>query len=238
MIGKLHAFWRSRPLRLTLSIMLLTMSVLFAADFMDLRGEQRHGLREARKMVTEALAVQLSTLASVSDLNGIQLSVSSLVKRNPDVVAVSLNSVVGSTLVEYGDLTQLEHHSGSSNSSTLNHMNVPIFSADRPWAHLHIGFLPVNTLAIQLRYFGFVLVGCSLLYVLFLRKALVQLDPSQVVPGRVNSAFNMFSEGVVILDDKLRILLINDSAAQAIGKPSAQLVGQQLDDWPWQQPDD
>jgi diguanylate cyclase (GGDEF)-like protein len=32
--------------------------------------------------------------------------------------------------------------------------------------------------------------------------------------------------------------LINDSAAQAIGKPSDQLVGQLLDDWPWQQPDD
>ena len=234
-MGKLLEFWRSRPLKLTLSILLLTISVLFTADFLDLRGEQRHGLREARKMVAEALAVQLSTLASVSDLNGIQLSVSALVERNPDVLAVSLNSVIGSKLAEYGDLTQL---AVLSDSSTLNQMHVPIFSGNQDWGHLHIAFLPVNTLSYQLRYFGFVLAGCFLLYVLFLRKALVQLDPSQVVPGRVNSAFNMFSEGVIILDDKLRILLINDSAAQTIGKPAEQLVGHLLDEWPWQQPED
>ncbi len=235
MIETIRDFWRSRPLKLALSIMLLTMSVMFSADFIDLRGEQRHGLHEARKMVAEALAVQLATLASVSDSKGIQLSVSSLVQRNSDVTAVSLNSANGSTLAEHGNLIQLDT---TAEGSTLNQMNVPIFKANRPWGHLYIAFVPVNTMAIQLRYFGIVLSGCFLLYLLFLRKALVQLDPSQVVPGRVNSAFNLFSEGVIVLDDKLRILLINDSAAQTIGKPADQLVGQLLDDWPWQQSDD
>ncbi|NND70878.1 MAG: diguanylate cyclase, partial [Rhodothermales bacterium] len=235
MIETLLVFWRSRPLKLTLSIILLTMSVLFAAEFFDLRGEQRHGLREAHKMVAESLAVQMSTLASVSDLKGLQLSASALVERNPDVMAVSLTSNTGSILAEYGDLTQLKK---ISTGSTLNNMNVPIFNGNQTWAHLQIAFLQINTLAIKLRFFGFMLAGCFLLYVLFLRKALVQLDPSQVVPSRVNSAFNMFNEGVVILDDKLRILLINDSAAQTIGKPTEKLLGHLLDEWPWQQPDD
>lgn len=233
-ISKIRAFRHSRPVKLTLSMVMLTMSVLLAADFIDLRGDQRHGLAEARKMVTESLAVQLSTLANASDLKGIQLSTSALIERNADVAAVVLIDEAGVKLVESGKAELLNE---ISDSSTLNNMNVTIFNGTRPWAHLQIAFQPVNALLIQLRYFGLVFSGCFLLYVLFLRKALVQLDPSQVVPGRVNTAFNMFSEGVVILDDKLRILLINDSAAQAIGKPPEKLVGHLLDEWPWQQPD-
>lgn len=226
---------RSRPLKLAFSIMLLTMSVLFLADHLDLRGAKSHGIQEARKMVSEALAVQLSTLAGVSDTAGIELSISALVERNPDVLAAALVRTDGSKIIQYGQLSQLVD---ASEPSTVTHMNVPIYRQELPWGHVQIAFVPVNSELLQFRYFAFVLVGCFLINLLFLRRALLQLDPSQVVPGRVNSAFNMFSEGVVILDDQLRIMLANESAAAAVGKTVEQLVGSNLDDWPWRQSDE
>ncbi|MGI9324643.1 MAG: EAL domain-containing protein [Pseudomonadales bacterium] len=214
---------------------MLTMSVLFIADFFDLRGDDRFGEREARKSIAEALAVQLSTLASVSDRAGIRFSISSFVSRNQSVVAAALVTAEGESLAEFGDLVALE---AVSAASTLAHITVPIFNANQPWGEVKIAFASTRRADLEFRYFTFIVAGCFLLYLLFLRKALAQLDPGRVVPGRVNSAFNLLSEGVVILDDQLRILLANDSMAEALNKSKEELVGQRLDDWSWQRSDD
>jgi len=227
---KLRDVWASRPLRLTFSLLLLTMSVLFTADFFELRGDQRQGLKESRKVIAESLAVQLSALASNGDSAGINLSVSTFVARNPAITAAALIAEDGVRLAAYGELSQLEH---VGSASTLVHMTVPIYNADQLWGEVLVAFTAAESARLDVRYFSFIVVGCFLVYLLFLRKALLQLNPSQVVPGRVNSAFNMFSEGVLILDDQLRILLSNDAAAEIVGSPMEQLVGQQLDDWPW-----
>ena len=61
---------RSRPLKLAFSVLMLTMSVLFTADFLNLRGDEAQLRREARKTIAESLAVQLSALASAADAAG------------------------------------------------------------------------------------------------------------------------------------------------------------------------
>ena len=222
--------WASRSLRLAFSMLMLTLSVLLAADFLEIRGNQRLALKETRKAAAESLAVQLSSLASRSDNAAISLSVSSFVERNPAVVAAALMSTDGSRLAEYGVLSQLER---VSSASTVTHMSVPIFNKNRPWGEVRVVFAATRSMHREVGYFVFVLIVCFIVYVLFLRRALVQLNPSQVVPGRVNSAFNMFSEGVLILDDQLRILLANDAAAETVGVSTEKLIGQKLDDWPW-----
>ncbi len=225
-------FWRSRPLKLSFSVLMLTMSVLFAADFFELRGDKAQVLREARKTIAEALAVQLSALASASDGAGIRYSVSSFVSRNQDVAAAALIDANNVEIAAYGATADL---TPGRQRSSFQHITVPIFDGKEPWGEVQVVFVPRAKLAVEVRYFLFVLAGCFLLYLLFIRKALAQLDPSQAVPGRVHSAFDMLSEGVVILDDQLRILLVNESLASSMDKRAADMIGQQIDELPWEQ---
>jgi len=76
---------------------------------------------------------------------------------------------------------------------------------------------------------------CSLLsFTAFLNRALVQLDPRQAVPGRVDSAMDLFSAGVIVLDEKLRIVMANTSAENIVNREAGELLGRELDEWPWE----
>ncbi len=230
-LSKLARFWRSRPFKLSISLLLLTSSVLFSAEFFHIRGDQHSGIKEIRKNITETLAIQLSALAGISDSTGIEFTVSSFVSRNDTVLAASLNSADGSVISEYGDAHELK---AIKSKSSTTHLNVPIYHENTPWGNVKVAFKQPETLAKNIRYFLYVLLGCFSSYLFFLYRALIDLNPSRVVPGRVNTAFNMFSEGVVILDKRMRILLANESVARTMNTGTDQLVGQLIDEWQWQ----
>ncbi|MEE9321793.1 MAG: EAL domain-containing protein [Granulosicoccus sp.] len=225
----------SRPLRMSMSIVLLMLSVLFLAEFLGLRGDHRVELRDARALVTQSLAVQLSTLASSNSASTVEQAVAVFVENNDDVTAAALVEADGSILAAYGNRSLLRQVVAES---TLTHVSVPIFDDDENWGDVRVIFKSARIWRADLAWFGFVTLSAFAAFWMFFAKALIQLDPGRAVPGRVDSAFNLFSEGVVILDDKLRIVMANSSAALLIGVPSDQLLGQTLDDWPWLEDDD
>ncbi|MET0066483.1 MAG: diguanylate cyclase [Candidatus Thiodiazotropha sp.] len=75
------------------------------------------------------------------------------------------------------------------------------------------------------------------LIVLLLRNRQTQEDTSarSIIPERVRSAFNALSEGLLILDEKFRILLANDSFSNKTGHPNRTLIGQTADHLLWKQ---
>ena len=226
---------QSRALTLAASLLLLMTCVLFTADLMGLRGDSSDEQRQSRKVIAESLAVQLTTLASLDDKPGLSHAVAQFVKRNPQVVAATLTTEEGRIDTSYGDAT-LDANGLSTAADT--EVLVPIFNRDEQWGEVRVLFGPLAGRWQELRYFGFVLLAGFVAVALFLRRALVQLDPSSVVPERVNTAFNLFTEGVLILDDELRILLANEAAARLSDRSAQQLIGQRLDDWPWQRGND
>jgi len=186
-----------------------------------------HGSRS----LTLSFTVQLSTLATQGGVVAVKHSVAAFVERNDRVRAAGLFSVDDASLASYGEIKELGESGGIPTSSRFT---VPIYNGIEPWGKVIVSFERNAGTDQGIVYFGFVLLLCFVSFALFLRKILMQLDPAQVVPKRVDSAFNLFSEGVVILDDELRIMLVNQTAAAAVGKSSNQLIGTRLDDWPWQ----
>ncbi len=234
MLSALANIWRSRLFRLTISILLLTLSVILFADFFKLRGDVDAGVRDARKAMSEALAVQLTVLAGSGNGQVIRQTLDAFVNRSADVVAARLSTMNGTELAASGELALLT----TDTESTRSQMIVPIFQDDRPWGEVRVAFASDDGLLGDAAYFGFIGLSCFVLYVLFLRKALKQIDPSQVVPGRVNHAFNLLSEGIVILDTRLQVMLANDAMGRIIGRVPGDLMGQHIDTWPWRMPDD
>ena len=91
--------------------------------------------------------------------------------------------------------------------STSTHVHVPVFRKNKNWATVEIRFAPLwtNNLASGFTnsFVGllvFTALGGFLCYFFVLKKSLRELDPSAVVPERVQKAFDVMQDGVLILD--------------------------------------
>jgi len=225
----------TRPLILSSSLVMLSLSILFAADFLGLRTDSTEVSRESRKMVAEALAVQLSALASKGDLSDINSTLSRIVLLNTDIRSAALVRDTDVVLAELGEIGLFDT---SKSGSTSTQLRVPIYEQNREWGEVRLVFAPVTDRMQDILWLGFIAFSSMLVFTVFLNRALIQLDPGKAVPGRVDSAMNLFSAGVFVLDAKLRIVMANQSAANIAGCTAEELTGRQLEDWAWRKGDD
>ena len=75
--------------------------------------------------------------------------------------------------------------------------------------------------------------SARLVYWVYLRRALVYLDPTAVIPERVQLAFDVMTEGVVVLDRAGRVLLANSAFRALPGDDAVDPVGKPLSTLPW-----
>ena len=222
---------RSQPFRLGLALVMLSLSVLFAADVLGLRPDPDEAVRESRKSVAESLAIQLSALASVGGVGDVEYAVSAFTLRTPDVRAAELAREGGAVIARHGDVDAL---TAVAERSSATHLSVPILEDGSPWGWVRVVFAPTNGAARELAWLAFVGLASLASFALFLGRVLVQLDPGRVVPERVDSAFDLFSAGVVILDARGRIVMANRAAEALAGGAADALLGRTLDEWAWQ----
>jgi len=219
----------TRPLQLGLSLVLLNMSVLFVADFLSLRGDTSRSVHDARAAFAVALVGQLSTLANANDLPGIERAILALVELSVDVEAAALTLDSGVMLVGHGAVERLE---GEGTRSDGTRLTVPIYRDNRTWGEVQIAFTSnrraLGTLG-DVGWLAFIAIASLVSFGVFLGKVLVQLDPGSAVPEQVDSAFDLFSAGVVILDEELRIVMANEAASTIGKRPARALMGLPLE---------
>jgi len=229
-IERLKSLRQSRPLHLAASLVLLTASALFFAELMGIGKDSRVDQSESRKMIVESLAVQLTTLASIENIPAVEYSIIEFVRRNDLVLAARLNDGRGALLVQSGDASRIDDQ---LTHSTLEQIIVPIFDGRRAWGEVHVAFEPVNSTWHMMRYFLVVMLVAFAGYAVFLTRALVLLDPGAVVPKRVSTAFDMFSDAVIVLDYECRVVFTNASASAILTNDGMNPIGKFLEDWPW-----
>jgi PAS domain S-box-containing protein len=83
---------------------------------------------------------------------------------------------------------------------------------------------------------GAMALGCFGLFYIYLRRMLRHLDPSQVIPGRVRTAFDTLAEGLLVLDPSGRIVLANQAFGKVVGGDSEALVGRMAQSLAWSFP--
>ncbi|MGB5325035.1 MAG: EAL domain-containing protein, partial [Pseudomonadales bacterium] len=72
-----------------------------------------------------------------------------------------------------------------------------------------------------------------LAYLLFLKRALQELNPDAVIPERVSAALDTLAEGLLIIDTNGYIVFSNDSFAKKTGLNKASLLGKSSSDLDW-----
>ncbi len=226
--------------RISFGLVSLTVSLLLLGQLLGLAPDRNKGVLESRKNLSEFVAVQFSAAAGRGDYPLIRETLRSMVERDNDIKSAAMRSIQGDLLAEAGE--HLAHWTPSDDGrSTATHVQIPIFKGNSRWATVEISFAPlwVNNILSGFKnsYLSLILfVACSGFagYFLLIKRTLRELDPSAVVPGRVQAAFDVLEEGVLILDEKEQIVLANASFAEIIGKSAAELVGFKGSELGWQ----
>jgi diguanylate cyclase (GGDEF)-like protein/PAS domain S-box-containing protein len=228
-------------LRLSIGLILLTVSLLLVGDMLGLAPDPKRAELSARKAIAEALAVQVSQGVGRADFDSVRQMIGALQERNESVLSAGLRASDNRLLAVAGDHTTHWENPGAD-TSTAAHVQVPIHSDEGRWGVLEVSFEPLDSLTHTLFRGGsiatviiFVAVFGFVGYSLFLKRALKELDPSSVVPDRVRAALDVLAEGLVLLDRRGRIVLANDAFQAKLGQPASALIGNELASLNWQQ---
>lgn len=231
-------------IRMSVGLVLLTVSLLLVADWLGLMPDEADATLKARKRVAETLAVQMSKLAERGEVGIIKTVLRSVHERDSDILSASLRTTRGDILATVGDHTSLWRR-GDNEISTTTHVVVPIFDRNEPWGQVQLRFRELGERTVfglsmsQFLLLVLFMAGAGyVLYHIFLYRSLRYLDPSAVIPARVKAAMDVLAEGVLILDDKERIVLANAAFTKKTGTSLSSLMGRTPSELTWTREDD
>jgi len=234
----LAMFWPS--IRISFALVLITISMILIADLLGIFPNPNQYDLENRKQFSESLAVVFSTMANEQELKNIRPVLSRIVLKRDDILSAGFRYESGQLLFSVGNHEQYWNNY-KEEKSTSTHVQVPIVKGKKNLGTVELNFSPLNSeqgfnifnSAIY-KLVLFVTVSGFFAFLFFMLRTIRQIDPASVVPGRVNSAFDTLSEGVVILDDKEQIVLANSAFSEMVKRDQNKLLGFKLSEFSWQ----
>ena len=225
--------------RISFGLVMLTVSVMFISDLLGLIPDTKDSELQARKAITEMLAVQLTTNIQNNHLNGVNQAVDSVVERNDNVLSGAVRLASGEVLAQTGQHQEL-WDLAPTDKSTPTQIQVSLFNSGQRWGSLELRFTDMGYgssglsmggsfiyLVLFISFVGFV--G----YRLFLNRALRELNPEAVIPERVRKALDTLSEGLIIVDKEGVIIFSNMAFARKTGFLAESLVGKDSGSLDW-----
>ncbi|MDH3218134.1 MAG: diguanylate cyclase [Gammaproteobacteria bacterium] len=227
-------------MRISIALALLTACILLTADMLGFTPDEDRMELETRKQIAESLAIQFSVMDPNSDIRKIEGLVGIVARRNPAILSTGIRRATGEAVFQTPNHAQLWQGYDSS-KSTSSHVLVPLMQRDRLWGNVELRFQALKSDSFigftqkgVFRLLVFTLLIGFFVYLVFMLRTLRQLDPSAVIPERVNAAFDTLSEGVIIVDEDEQILLVNKAFSEKIGREPITLLGARASELNWE----
>ena len=224
------------PLKIAIILILLC---LFALTFGQLTGivPDRETLdQDDRKRYSESLALKIYPAASNQDHSKLESLLNSAMAENEQILSATIHTLSGEKLA-FGATRQ---EPPPSEAFFSREIQVPIGYGSKVLGTLAITF-QAATPGTRLTFPEFAMLGLSalltglVLYLFFSSNLSREFNAKSIIPERVRSAFNALSEGLIILDERHKILLANDSFSKKTGQTPQALIGKTADKLLWKQ---
>jgi diguanylate cyclase (GGDEF)-like protein len=194
---------------------------------------------QLRKSIAEALAVQVGALLQSDDPTTLQRTLDGVATRTEGVRSLALRRAGGHIALQAGDHGRW-WQTGGGDTSNAEQITVPLTSSGLPWGSFEVGFkadtrnpvwrLLTRPLVVTLL---FLCTVGTLVFGLYMRRALQHLDPAAVIPQRVLGVFDVISEGVVVLDARGCVMLANKAFRELHPDAASVATGNALSTLPW-----
>ena len=90
-------------MRISFGLMLLTISILLTADLFGIIPNESKAALDARKRVSETLAIHFTILATNKDMRMMDFSLNKLVERDDDILSAGIRTNGGQLLYQAGN---------------------------------------------------------------------------------------------------------------------------------------
>ncbi len=223
--------FKTPAIRLSIALALLTVNLLIVADQIGFVPDASESALNLRKGLSESLALQFASAAEKGELNTIRNTLRAVVERNENIRSAAIRTDDGKLIAVVGE--HLAYWTPPvDGKSTSTHVHVPVYRNNEKWATVEIrfaSFLSDNSVIGLTSSFVELLIFIGLSsfigYFLIIKRALRELDPTAVIPKRVQKAFDALHEGVLILDKDEQIVMANHSFAALFGKSPENMLG-------------
>ena len=226
--------------RISLGLVLLTSTILIGLDLLGWIPAVEDQNTEVRLRIAEAVAAQATAGVEKGDLRSVQAVLRISVERNEDLLSAGVRSPAGRLLVAVAQHRDL-WEPPENDRSTATHMRVPLYRGGAEWATVELRFgevddghpltafmnHPLLRILIVVGVLGFVSYG------LYMRRTLRYLDPSAVIPTRVQATLDVMTEGVVVIDPRDDIVMANAAFAARFGLDPTDLMGRKASTLGW-----
>ena len=221
--------------------------VLLGSLFFDVLPDREAAERRMRKTVTEALAVQVAGMLQREGVRDIEKALGDVASRTEGLRSIGVRRSDGTLVIDSGAHAQHwpapgdDPDSAAVARSSATRITVPLDAEKGRWGSVEFAFVadtrhPVLVFLTQplMQMLLFVSVAGWIVFGLYMRRALQHLDPSTVVPERVQGAFDAMGEGIVVLDTRGQLMMSN-KAFRALHPTYEVQLGQRLAALPWMQ---
>ena len=231
----------SPPVRIGMGLSSIVVTILLVTDFaFGVLPDQSGLLRELRQRISENLAIQTAALLEAGEVATLDHVFQEQLRREKSLLSIAVRRDDGRLIAEAGDHAEVWREPAQGESQ-LDYVQVPLHMAQQRWGEVEVSFEHASprTVLEWLRHPAVLLFlalggGSFMIFVLYLRRVLLHLDPSTVIPERVRSAFDVFSGGVMILDTHGRVMLVNAALETWMGPANAaNLIGRNVATIPW-----
>ena len=226
--------------RISIHLVILTCSILLVMDLVGVLPRESSDLSASRIQLCESLALESVSAAGRKDFSSIRRMFDAVVRRSEDVRSIGLRGQGGRLVVATADHGQLWTPK-SSEGSTMTHARIPLIQKGERWGTVEVRFEEAETLGIVsgllnhtlVRVIGFITIAGFFTYMFYMKRMLRHLDPTAVIPPRVQATLDVMAEGVVLLDGSGRIVLANSTFVEQIGRPAETLLGVKASELGW-----
>ncbi len=234
----------SPVVRISVGLVLLTCSILLTLDLFGYIPARADTETDSRFHLCETLATQAAAAIEQGNLGAARAALQSAVRRDERVLSTGLRLADGRLLIEVGQHRMLWRPDARGNSTS--DVRIPLFKEGKPWGSVEVHFenlgargalmslweRPALRLTLVVAFVGFVS------YMVYMKRTLRHLDPSAVIPTRVQAALDVMAEGVMLVDEKERIVLANAALARQLGRSATSLMGRDASTLGWKLSED
>ncbi len=226
-------------MRISLALVLLTSCLLLSAEMFGFTPQEEKYLLDTRTKISESLALQMSTLIPDQQIRQIQKLIRLIVKRNPEILSAGIRLASGNLVFKSANHVEFWGDYSDTNS-TSTHVYIPILQSEKLWGNVEIRYEEFKSESILgffhsaiFKLMAYVVLIGFFVFLVFMLRTLRQLDPSAIIPERVNAAFDTLAEGVLIVDEKEHILLANKAFCEKIEMTVESLIGVKVSELSW-----
>lgn len=192
----------------------------------------------SRSQRCDALAVTTAGMIRSGDWANLEATLWTLAHRDPELLSIGLRTDKGVLRIDSGKHRELWREAlGKPGYATVH---VPITLNKRRWGQLEFCFASDQTTGFLgwfdqpiIKILAFFMFFGSLVYSLFIGRALGIFESVQVVPDRVRQALNTLAEGLLVLDEREKIILANQAFASKVGISADDLRGKSVTSLAW-----